>query len=254
MSLSKNKIKYIQSLKEKKYRDEYGVFVAEGDKMVFDLLPVMQCELLAGTSGFIDSISLEGYRIKEIVEASKEELKKASFLKTPQQALAIFHKPERILDVLKLPEKLTLMLDGIQDPGNLGTIIRLADWYGIENIICSEDTVDVYNPKVVQATMGALARVNVFYENIFKSLKKLSHIPIYGTFLNGKDMYETELSRNGIIVMGNEGNGIRKDIEQLVSNKIFIPNYPKGRNTSESLNVAVATAIICSEFRRRIID
>lgn len=251
MTLSKSKIKYIQSLKEKKSRDEYATFVAEGDKMVADLLPILSCELLVGTSDFLDSINASNYNIKEIIEVPKLDITKASLLRNPQNVLAVFFQPCFDLSLLDVSNQLVLALDGIQDPGNLGTIIRLADWYGIENIICSRDTVDVYNPKVVQATMGALARVKVHYTNLEAWLDVNQDVDIYGTFLDGRNMYESSMSPNGIILMGNEGNGIRPSIESYVKHKIYIPNYPKGRITSESLNVAVATAIICSEFRRR---
>lgn len=250
MSLSKTKIKYIQSLKQKKFRDEYNVFVAEGDKIILDLLPIMNCKLLVASKDFIDTINTKEFRIEEVVEVSKEELERVSFQKTPQRVLGIFDKPQYILNQSELNQQLTLVLDGIQDPGNMGTIIRLADWYGIENIVCSEDTVDVYNPKVVQATMGALARVKVHYYKLETWLKAQSELPIYGTFLNGKNIYKTKISENGIIIMGNEGNGIRPSVEKYVTERIFIPNYPEDRATSESLNVGVATAIICNEFRR----
>lgn len=252
MSLSKNKIKYVQSLKDKKGREEYGTFVVEGDKMVAELIGSVKCQLLIATSDFIQTNSIQDNNIEEIIEVTKSELSKASFLKNPQQALAVFYKPHYTLNTNQLKEQLILALDCIQDPGNLGTIIRLADWYGIENIICSTDTVDVYNPKVVQATMGALARVKVHYVDLYQYLKSAQGIPLYGTFLNGDNMYQHKLSETGIIVMGNEGNGISPQIETLITNKLFIPNYPQERETSESLNVAVATAIICTEFRRRL--
>ena len=145
------------------------------------------------------------------------------------------------------------MLDGIQDPGNLGTIIRLADWFGFEHIICSPDTVDVFNPKVVQSTMGALAHVKVHYTELgaYLEKKKERNIPIYGTFLEGEDIYERDLSGNGVVIMGNEGNGIRKELEEMVNEKLYVPSYPQGRSTAESLNVAIATAVVCAEFRRR---
>jgi TrmH family RNA methyltransferase len=146
---------------------------------------------------------------------------------------------------------LCLALDDVQDPGNLGTIIRIADWFGIEDIFCSRGTVDVYNPKVVQATMGAIARVRVHYVDLPEFIASMGSTPVYGTFLDGKDMYGCQLSGNGLIVMGNEGNGISGEIERMVNNKLYIPNYPAERATSESLNVAVATAIVCAEFRRR---
>ncbi len=151
-----------------------------------------------------------------------------------------------------LADKLTLVLDGVQDPGNLGTIIRIADWFGIEDIICSKDTVDVYNPKVVQATMGSIARVRVSYMDLKQLFEVLPPtLPVYGTLLEGNNMYSEQLSHNGIIIMGNEGKGISPQIRQFISKGLRIPNYPEGRDTADSLNVAVATAIICAEFRRR---
>lgn len=247
--LSKNKIKYIQSLKDKKGRTEEGVFVAEGNKMVTELLSVMSCRLLLATSGYLRDNKIPP--VDELIEVTEDELKKASFLKTPQQVLGIFVIPRYRFDTVSWEQSLTLMLDGIQDPGNLGTIIRLADWYGIEDILCSFDTADAFNPKVVQATMGALSRVRVHYLDLKEWLENHPRIPVYGTFLDGEDMYGTALSPNGIILMGNEGNGIRPEIEQLVTNKLYIPTFPADRSSSESLNVAVATAIVCAEFRRR---
>jgi len=249
MSLSKNKLKYIRSLKEKKYRSEYGTFIAEGNKLVSDLLPYLRCQLLVATPAFLETIEIKN--IEEVVEINDSQLTQVSFLQNPQQVLAVFYQPEpkQNIDIRKL---LSLALDGIQDPGNLGTIIRLADWYGINNIFCSHDTVDVYNPIVVQATMGALARINVHYVDLESFLIENKEIPIYGTLLDGEDIYEQDISSCGIIVMGNEGNGIRSEIEKLISRKLYIPNYPLGQPTSESLNVAIATAIVCAEFRRRV--
>lgn len=251
MSLSKNKLKYIRSLKEKKYRSEYGTFVAEGNKLVNDLLPYMKCQLLVATPDYLSGLDIYSMDIEEVVEVNEVQLAQASFLQNPQQALAVFYQPEYD-NAINIDGQLILALDGIQDPGNLGTIVRLADWYGIKHIFCSFDTADIYNPKVVQATMGALARVNIHYVDLISFLDKNSQTPIYGTLLDGEDMYRQELTPDGIIVMGNEGNGIRSDIEKRITRKLYIPNYPKGHITSESLNVAVATAIVCAEFRRRI--
>jgi len=248
MSLSKNKLKYIRSLKEKKYRTEYGTFVAEGNKMVSDLLPFLKCQLLIATSDYLNLINVKD--IEEVIEVNDSQLAQASFLQNPQQVLAIFYIPV-YTSRIAIDDELVLALDGIQDPGNMGTIVRLADWYGIHHIFCSQDTVDVYNPKVVQATMGALARVKVHYIDLVDFLNQNKHLPIYGTLLDGENMYQQEITNNGIIVMGNEGNGIREEIRSLITNKLYIPNYPIGTPTSESLNVAIATAIICAEFRRR---
>ena len=195
-------------------------------------------------------LDIDTSNIDEIIEVSESQLAQASFLQNPQQVLAVFYQANREIDIDPSTE-LLLALDGIQDPGNLGTIIRLADWYGIRHILCSYDTVDVYNPKVVQATMGALARVNIHYSDLVEFLVEHKDIPVYGTLLDGNDMYKQHLTPNGIIIMGNEGNGIKSEIQQMITNKLYIPNYPPDSLTSESLNVAIATAIVCAEFRRR---
>jgi TrmH family RNA methyltransferase len=248
--LSKNKLKYIRSLKEKKFRNEHGTFVAEGNKMVAELLCYMKCQLLVATSEFIEQTDLKD--IEEIIEVTDSQLSQVSFLKNPQQAFAVFYQPPTDNNI-NIDGQLVLALDGIQDPGNMGTITRLADWYGIKNIFCTHDTADIFNPKVVQATMGAIARVNIHYVDLTSFLKEHKGSPIYGTLLDGQNMYEQEITPDGIIVMGNEGNGIRPEIEKLINKRLFIPNYPPYQQTSESLNVAIATAIICAEFRRRIL-
>ena len=187
------------------------------------------------------------------MEVTDEELAKASFLKHPQQVLAVF--PTSASSNSQHPsantQHLTLMLDGVQDPGNLGTIIRIADWFGIADIYCSLDTADVYNPKVVQATMGSIARVNVHYADLEELIGELpAGTPVYGTMLDGENIYETELQPHGVIIMGNEGNGLSPEIIRLLTHRLLIPNYPPNRPTADSLNVAVATAIVCAEFRR----
>ncbi len=251
MTLSKNKIRAITALSKKKERDEAGLFLAEGGKLVSDLLPAFRCQTLVCTSSFME----EHPRAEagEIILAEKEEISKASLLQSPPSALAVFEKPHHAIDKGRIVKHLTLALDTIQDPGNLGTIIRVADWFGIEDIICSMETADVYNPKVVQATMGAIARVRVHYTELEKFLRENEETPTYGTFLDGENIYEQTLTPEGIIVMGNEGNGISERISKLIRNRLFIPNYPTGRATSESLNVAMATGIVCSEFRRRVL-
>lgn len=250
--LSKNKLKYIRSLERKKFRTQYRTFVAEGNKLVADLLPHFTCELLLAkpcwmaTQGDIPA--------DELLVADEDDMNKASLQKSPQDVLAVFRQPDWTLDQVDPAGELVLALDGIQDPGNLGTIIRLADWFGIRHIVCSPDTADVFNPKTVQATMGALARVKVHYTDLVAYLHRQAerHIPLYGTFLDGENVYTKTLSSTGIVVMGNEGNGIRKEIESLIDEKLYIPNYPPEEETSESLNVAMATAVICAEFRRRL--
>ena len=246
--ISKAKTKLIRSLDQKKYREIENAFVAEGPKIVGDLLETRHAKLLIATQDWLEGKSFP--EETEVVTATDEELRKVSFLRHPQQVLGVFPLP--------LPKsedrpngKLSLMLDNVQDPGNLGTIIRIADWFGIETIYCSMDTADAYNPKVVQATMGSIARVNVVYRELTTMLDSLpKDFPVYGTLLNGDNIYQQTLSEEGIIVMGNEGKGISPIIAQRVTHRLLIPSYPPGRPTAESLNVAIATAITCSEFRR----
>ena len=250
MTLSKNRIKYIRSLELKKNRKAEKVFLAEGHKLVGDLLGHFPCRLLAATAEWLKQHPHPA--ADEVAEVTEEELVRASLLKAPQQVLAVFAQPEEHVDAATaIRNSLCLALDDVQDPGNLGTIIRLADWFGIEHIFCSPDTVDVYNPKVVQATMGALARVHVHYTPLPDLIRSLGDTAVYGTFLDGKDLYTQPLTTNGLIVMGNEGNGISEEVERLVNRKLYIPNYPAERATSESLNVAIATAVVCAEFRRQ---
>ena len=251
--LSKNKLKYIRSLGQKKYRDQDGVFVAEGPKVVGDLMGSFECKLLLGIPSYL--AAHPQYVANEIIEIDQKELEQASALKSPRDTIAVFSQQRLpassdVTDCVRQP--LSLALDGVQDPGNLGTIIRLADWYGIQHIYCSKQCADAYSEKVIQATMGAIARVEIHYVDLIDFIKHQAvGTPIYGTFLDGQDMYQMDLSRGGLIIMGNEGNGISPALEQLVTRKLYIPNYPQGQATSESLNVAVATAIACAEFRRQ---
>ena len=247
--LSKNKIKYIRSLELKKNRKEAQVFLAEGHKLVDDLLGYFPCQLIVGTSQWLHTHTK--IQAEEIIEVSEEELSRASLLKTPQEVLAIFKQPQYSYNPTIAREQLCLALDDIQDPGNLGTIVRIADWFGIKHIFCSTGTADIYNPKTVQATMGAIARVQLHYCNLTELFTKLANIPIFGTFLDGENIYTQKLSTYGIIVMGNEGKGISPEVSNFINKRLLIPNFPQGYKTSESLNVAVATAITCSEFRRR---
>lgn len=250
MALSKNRIKYIHSLELKKNRDAAGVFLAEGPKVVSELLGHFPCQLLAAMSEWQPPYT--GMQAEESVEVTTEELTRASLLRTPQQVLAIFRKRKDIDNKTEIFRSLCLALDGVQDPGNLGTIIRLADWFGIRHIFCSPDTADVYSPKAVQATMGSLARVHVHVADLPSLIRDLPEgTPVYGTFLDGENMYEKTLSNNGLLIMGNEGRGIRDEVRELVNQRLFIPAYPEERGASESLNVGVATAIVCAEFRRQ---
>lgn len=248
MALSKNRLKYIRSLELKKNRKAESVFIAEGPKLVGDLLGHFTCRFLLATPEWLTTHRT--LPVDDVVEVTDDELARASLLKTPQQVLAVFEQPEWGIDFSVIGHSLCLALDDVQDPGNLGTIIRVADWFGIEHIFCSPGTADVYNPKTIQATMGAIARVKVHYTHLPSLISQID-APVYGTFLDGKDIYAQPLSKHGLIVMGNEGNGISREVEALVNRKLYIPNYPAGRETSESLNVAIATSIVCAEFRRQ---
>mgnify|MGYP004483137927 FL=1 len=246
--ISKNKIKYIRSLELKKNRNKEGKFVAEGFKVVDDLLALQPADLIVATQEWLHGKHFADQT--EVIEVTEEELKKVSFLQHPQQVLAVFRQATSG-DYSINTSELSLALDGVQDPGNLGTIIRIADWFGITHIYCSQDTADVYNPKVVQATMGSIARVKVEYGNLLALVESLpADVPVYGTLLDGDNIYQQQLENRGLIVMGNEGKGISPALAKKVNRRLLIPNFPEGRATADSLNVAIATAITCSEFRR----
>ncbi|MGE5393365.1 MAG: TrmH family RNA methyltransferase [Candidatus Saccharibacteria bacterium] len=252
--LSKNKIKIIQSLSRKKNRDEQGVFLVEGNKMVEEAVRSdYKIDLIACTADYAARFKNLANRCGELIITDNELLAKASLLQNPQDALAIVQQPFHEFNQIDFNKDLCLALDFIQDPGNLGTILRLADWFGIRHIICSENTVDLYNPKVVQASMGAIFRIKTHVTELSSFLTPLTEngIPVYGTFLEGENIYCQALSANGIIVLGNEGNGISKEVSKLVTHKLLIPDFSTHQNKPESLNVAVAAAICCSEFRRR---
>ncbi|WP_053185759.1 TrmH family RNA methyltransferase [Sunxiuqinia dokdonensis] len=253
--LSKNKIKFIQSLSRKKTREQEGVFLVEGNKVVLEALSSgFLVKLLVATSDFLSSHAPAAASASEVIECNEAELKKASQLKTPQEALAIVEMPDRSWSIAKLTGEFSLALDFIQDPGNLGTIIRIADWFGIKQVLCSENSVDCYNPKVIQASMGAIFRVQVNYLNLNEMIEQAlaNQLPVYGTFLEGENIYISALAPQAILVMGNEGNGISPSLAEKISQKIHIPSFASGNSGSESLNVATATAICCSEFKRRI--
>lgn len=231
--ISKNDIKEIKSLSQKKFRDQLGLFTVEGEKLVAEAL----------SSGY------EVIRIFRTAEIGLEVMSRISSLTTPSPVLAVVRKPSDDGGIPVLTG-LNLALDSIRDPGNLGTIIRLADWFGINRILASKDTVDIYNPKVVQATMGAIFRVKFHYCDLAKTIAG-AEMPVYGTFLEGDNIYTAPLTNDGIIVMGSERDGISDEVSAEITQKLFIPPYPQNAHTSESLNVAIATAITCSEFRRR---
>ncbi|MFI3327766.1 MAG: RNA methyltransferase [Rikenellaceae bacterium] len=253
----KSEIQFVRSLGDKKVRQELGLFVAEGEKFIEELvgssLRVRKVYLTDDSSNDFDTSAFAG--AAEVEYISNKEMERITMLKTANKALALVEMPHYALDSEVLSGSLTLVLDGVQNPGNLGTIIRLADWFGITDIICSPTCADCFNPKVVQATMGAILRVRVHYTELEPLLQRVD-VPIYGALLQGgENIYDADLSLSekggGIIVMGSEGQGISPAIEALVTNRIFIPPYPIGAPSSESLNVAIATSIICSEFRRR---
>lgn len=239
--LSKNQIKTITGLQQKKYRKQHKLFFAEGIKVVEELLASsFTLSHLYAESGYFKAVP--DHKYTEVTEA---ELKKITALTTPQHCLALFEMP----DEMPAPAVgLIAALDDVRDPGNLGTIIRLCDWFGIDTLVCSEACVDVYNPKVVQATMGSIARVNVVYTNLEVFLAK-TQLPVYGTFMDGANIYKEALKPEGIIVLGNEANGISAGVEAMCTERIAIPRFGNVQQT-ESLNVATAASIIFSEFRR----
>jgi len=245
--LVKSQVKYIQSLGHKKYRDEEGAFIAEGPKLISELLKANNTALvdLFATKEWIESNStlLSG---KPHTEVKEQELKRISFLTTPNQVIGIFKKP--LFPEIKLKGKITLVLDNIQDPGNLGTIVRTADWFLVDQVVCSEDCADIFNPKVVQATMGSISRVKTLYTDLQVFLKNYADIPQYATALEGENIFDIKPIREGIIVIGNESKGISKELLKTIQHRITIP----GKGGAESLNAAVATGIVLSHIFKRL--
>ncbi len=244
--ISKSQISFITSLQQKKIRKEHGLFIVEGLKSISEFI---NSDYITDTIFYSENVVPKLGKLSQnikLFEISPQELAKISALSTPQQILALIKIPEhRVLTTEMLKGSFTLVLDGIQDPGNLGTIIRTADWFGMKNVVCSEDTVDVYNSKVVQATMGSLARVKVSYTDLDKFLRN-SSVPVFGALLDGKSIYSTDFGTEGLIILGNEGNGIRPDIVDKITQAVTIPSFGK----AESLNVAISASIFCSEIRR----
>lgn len=262
--ISKSRIKFVRSLNLKKIRRAEDVFVAEGPKLVEELMGRYECVYMAATERYLAERTALGMGAAMLVPSvdsvTDEELRRISFQEAPQDVLAVFRQRHAEVSMTEVASSnLCLALDEVQNPGNLGTILRIADWFGIEHVFCSGGCADVYGPKTVQATMGALARVNVHYVDLAAQLHALQSstaaaangIPVYGTFLDGDDIYQKRLSQRGLIVMGNEGKGISPLLVPYVTEKLFVPNFPKSRETTESLNVAVATAVVCAEFRRQ---
>ncbi len=237
--VTKNQIKLVKSLQQKKYRSQHKLFVVEGEKAVFELIDAG----LDPFQLFVDD-KMGGHNYNDFDLIPSADLEKMSSLSTPNGVLGVFHMPGAE------PTEATdwaVALDNVRDPGNLGTIIRLCDWFGIHHLICSMGTVDCYNPKVLQATMGSIARVNIVYTDLEKHLRETEHA-VYGSFMDGNSVYNEELPEKGILVMGNEANGISKEIQSTIDQRIAIPQF--GKNTTESLNVATATAILLNEVRR----
>ena len=240
-------IQFVRSLAEKRVRDQERLFVAEGSKLTEEIL----ASKFVVRRIYTTRTDLKGKNI-EVVD--QREMERISQLKTANDTLAVVEQPNHKLSLANLRGKLTIALDGVQNPGNLGTIIRLADWFGVEDIICSRDTADCFNPKVIQATMGAILRVRVHYTDNLPSLLQEAHregLNIYGTLLDGGNIYDERLDASGIIVMGNEGRGITDETRKVLTHRLLIPSYPADAPTSESLNVAMATGIILAEFRRQ---
>jgi len=244
--MTKAEIQLVRALADKRGRTEHGLFVAEGEKLI--------SELRASQLRVRKIFALEGvFEGSEAETVTPRDMERLSLLKTPGNSLAIVEMPHYDLDAAHVGERLTLALDDVQNPGNLGTIIRLADWFGIGDILCSHGSADCFNPKAVQATMGAILRVRVHYVDLAQRLREAAArgTAVYGTFLEGDNLHETPLTPGGIIVMGNEGRGVTPAVAAAVTRKLFIPPYPADRRGSESLNVAIATGIVCAEFRRR---
>lgn len=237
--VTKNQIKLVVNLKQKKYRSQHGLFVVEGEKVVRELLAAK----LKVHGLYVDSPEKgEIFPDAEVVGAS--QLKQMSSLKQPNGVLGVFRMPTA---EMQTESDWVLVLDAVRDPGNLGTIIRLCDWFNIKQLVCSPDTVDCYNPKVLQATMGSIARVQILYTDLKIYLADTER-PIFGAFMDGTSVYAEKLPKNGILVMGNEANGISEAVEALITKRIAIPQF--GNQSTESLNVATATAILLSEIRR----
>jgi len=253
--LSKNQIKFVNSLRQKKYREEHHLFIAEGAKIVPELLSSgIKVKQVFATSAFLRQHQIDP--AIERFEIKDAELERISTLMTPNEALALCEIPAYHPDANDFKESLTLVLDDIKDPGNMGTIIRIADWFGIGNIVCSPTSVDVFNPKVVQATMGSIARIKIHSLELAPFIleqRNVNGLPVFGALLEGESIYAKQLPSKGLIVIGNESKGISEELQQLITERISIPSFShfsQNGGEAESLNAAIATAIICSEFRR----
>lgn len=245
--LSRNKIKWIRSLHQKKFRDREGLFLAEGTKIVSEVLESnLEINYLVLSPEFLARVDVAP--TVQFDEASKEEIRKASTLQSPPEAIAICRKPQFQFPDKEFNNELVLVLDGIQDPGNLGTLLRSADWFGIENIILSPECADVYNPKVIQASMGAFLRIKFFRTDLVKFFSARQNMPVYGAYMEGESVGTGQIEENSFLILGNEGNGISEKLSPFIDRKISIPRYGKSR--TESLNVAVAGGILMASFRQ----
>ena len=244
--MTKAEIQFLRSLSDKRTRDAEGLFIAEGNKLVEEIV----ASQLVVRNIYTTNAAMRGANVT-IVE--RKDMERISQLKTANETLAVVEQPKYRLDIEGLRDNLILALDGVQNPGNLGTIVRLADWFGVKDIICSRECADCFNPKVVQATMGAILRVRIHYvDDLANTLSKASKMgmPIYGTLLDGDNLYSANITPSGIIVMGNEGRGLSDNCRETLTHRLYIPPFPADAPTSESLNVAMATSIILAEFRR----
>jgi RNA methyltransferase, TrmH family len=252
--IGKNTIKLIKSLSDKKNRLKENLFVVEGDKIISEVLgSTIEINRLFCTRGFLEKQSFNSSQLSFITEVSQDEINKASLLKNPQNCIAICRLPSPAKLPEEMTDRLTLFLDDVQDPGNMGTIIRICDWFGINRIFCSPGCADLFNPKVIQASMGSFCRVEVISSEFLNvaSLAKSNNIKICGAFLDGENIYNADLCQKTLLVMGNEGNGINRKIADNVDWKVSIPRFSDKSEGAESLNVSVATAVLCAEFQRQ---
>lgn len=256
--ISKAQIQFIRSLDLKKFRDDSGCFIAEGDKLVREALSIpagslFRIKMICATDSWLDQVRpAKDHPEIELIEVSESELGRISLQKTPNQALAIIFRDQSILPEFDSDNNLLIGLNQVQDPGNVGTIVRLADWFGLDGVIASPDSADFFSPKVVQASMGSIFRVRLLTADLIEFIGSLKPgFPVYGTHLQGQNLYTSELKDHGLILLGNESRGLSSDLMKMTTDSLLIPDFSEGRYKPESLNVSIAAAIVCSEFRRR---
>ena len=247
--VSNNTIKFVASLSQKKYRDKEGCFIAEGNKCVRDTWDYFKCRMLIATQNWYESYG-NCTHMDVLQIATRQQMQKMSQFTNPSDVIAVYETPEVSYTPQEVKENINIVLEGVQDPGNLGTIIRLADWYGIKNIFCNKQTVDVYNHKVIQATMGAISRVKVHYCDLEELIESFPEMDVFGTTLDGENIYSTTLPDRCFVIFGNEGNGMSERLKAMTTRNLYIPSRVVDGSTSESLNVGLAAAITISEFCR----